>query len=123
MTTDQSPATLTHGPADGEILRLRQELEARDEVIRQLNHLVHEQPAPKQIERLEPDQDELASAIVAAKALKAEIGRLQQLLAERDDEIAGVRRGHRSPEPAATPPEVRAPASRARSLLRRLKAQ
>jgi hypothetical protein len=124
MTTDQSQPTLTHGPSDGEILRLRQELAARDEAIRQLNHLVHDQPSPKHTERPEPDQDELATAVAAAKALKVEIGRLQQLLALRDEEIAGLRRAQRSPQAQQSPPgPVVASPSLARSIIRRVRAR
>jgi hypothetical protein len=122
MTTDASHPTLTHGPSDGEILRLRQQLEAREEVIRQLNQLVIDHPASEFAEPPEPDQDQLADAVAGTKALQAEVNRLNQVIEQKDVEIAALRRHRQVAESVEAPASVPG-ASRARALLRRVRSK
>ena len=73
MTTESAPPTSTHANPAGEILRLRQQLAAREEVISQLNRRLIERPDTGYEEEPEPDQDALAEALVNGRALEAEL--------------------------------------------------
>jgi uncharacterized coiled-coil protein SlyX len=90
MTTESAP-TSTQASSAGEILRLRQQLAAREEVISQLNRRLIEQPDPAYEEEPEPDQDALAEALVNGRALEAELHEIRQVVAQQQSEIAALR--------------------------------
>jgi hypothetical protein len=80
------------GPAAAEILRLRQQLAAREEVIRQLNRQILENPGVDFRDESEPDQDLLAQALANGRAVEFELQRLREVVAANDTEIAALRR-------------------------------
>jgi uncharacterized coiled-coil protein SlyX len=91
MTTESAPPTSTQASSAGEILRLRQQLAAREEVISQLNRRLIERPDPAYEEEPEPDQDSLAEALVNGRALEAELHEIRQVVAQQQSEIAALR--------------------------------
>ena len=91
MTTESAPLTSTHANSAGEILRLRQQLAAREEVISQLNRRLVGQPDSGYQEGPEPDQDALADAIGNGRALEAELHNIRQVVAQQNTEIAALR--------------------------------
>lgn len=90
MTSEPNSAP-GHGSADAEILRLRQQLAAREEVIHQLNRQIVEQADGGQVEEFEPDQDVLAEAVANGRALETELHRLRQVIAGHEAEITALR--------------------------------
>ena len=91
MTTESVSPTSTHASAAGEILRLRQQLSAREEVISQLNRRLIGLPDTGHQEDPEPDQDVLAAAIVNGRALEAELHTIRQVVAQQRSEIVALR--------------------------------
>jgi uncharacterized coiled-coil protein SlyX len=91
MTTESAPPTSTQAGSAGEILRLRQQLAAREEVISQLNRRLIEWPDPAYEEEPEPDQDALAEALVNGRALEAELHEIRQVVAQQQAEIDALR--------------------------------
>jgi hypothetical protein len=91
MVTEPTPLITAHGPADAEILRLRHQLTAREEVIRQLNRRIIERPESEYLDDAESDQDALADALAGGSALESEVRRLRQVVAQQTDEIAALR--------------------------------
>jgi uncharacterized coiled-coil protein SlyX len=91
MTTESAPLPSVHANLAGEILRLRQQLAAREEVISQLNRRLIGQPDSGHQEEPEPDQDALADAIGNGRALEAELHNIRQVVARQDTEIAALR--------------------------------
>jgi uncharacterized coiled-coil protein SlyX len=91
MTTESAPLTTAHANSAGEILRLRQQLAAREEVISQLNRRLIGQPDSGDHEEPEPDQDALADAIGNGRALEAELHNIRQVVAQQNTEIAALR--------------------------------
>jgi uncharacterized coiled-coil protein SlyX len=91
MTTESAPQTSDHASSAGEILRLRQQLAAREEVISQLNRRLIGQPDTGYHEEPEPDQDVLAEAIGNGRALEAELYGIRQVVAQQKTEIAALR--------------------------------
>jgi hypothetical protein len=91
MVTEPNPLITAHGPADAEILRLRHQLTAREEVIRQLNRRIIERPENEYLDDPESDQDALADALAGGSALESEVRRLRQVVAQQADEIASLR--------------------------------
>jgi hypothetical protein len=73
---------------EGEILRLRQQLMAREEVISQLNRRIVEMPGTTYLGEPESDQDALADALADGRALDAELQRLREVVAQQKSEIA-----------------------------------
>jgi hypothetical protein len=87
MTTDSgAPAS-----AAAEILRLRQQLAAREEVITALNRRVLDLPDDGYHEDPEPDQDALADAIMNGRALQAELQQAREVVAQQKSEIVALR--------------------------------
>jgi hypothetical protein len=91
MTNELVAPTSTHASSAGEILRLRQQLAAREEVISQLNRRLIGQPDSGYHEEVEPDQDVLAAAIVNGRALEAELHTVRQVVAQQRTEIEALR--------------------------------
>jgi hypothetical protein len=91
MTTEPAPSVVAHGPADAEILRLRYQLAAREEVIVQLNRRIMERINEGTLDDPEPDQDVLAEALANGTALGSEVQRLREVAAQQADEIAALR--------------------------------
>ena len=91
MTTESAPATATPANSAGEVLRLRQQLAAREEVISQLNRRLIARPETAYEEEPEPDQDALAEALVNGRALEAELHEIRQVVAQQKTEIAALR--------------------------------
>jgi hypothetical protein len=91
MTTESVTSNSTHASSAGEILRLRQQLAAREEVISQLNRRLIGQPATERQEEPEPDPDVLAAAIVNGRALEAELHTIRQVVAQQKTEIVALR--------------------------------
>jgi hypothetical protein len=91
MTTESAPPTSAPASSAGEILRLRQQLAAREEVISQLNRRLIEQPDTGYQEEPEPDQDALAEALVNGRALEAELHDIRQVVAQQKSEIVALR--------------------------------
>jgi hypothetical protein len=91
MTTESAPPTSAPASSAGEILRLRQQLAAREEVISQLNRRLIEQPDTGYQEEQEPDQDALAEALVNGRALEAELHDVRQVVAQQKSEIVALR--------------------------------
>ena len=91
MTTESAPPTSAPASSAGEILRLRQQLAAREEVISQLNRRLIEQPDTGYQEEPEPDQDALAEALVNGRALEAELHDVRQVVAQQKSEIVALR--------------------------------
>jgi hypothetical protein len=91
MTTESVTSSSTHASSAGEILRLRQQLAAREEVISQLNRRLIGQPATERQEEPEPDPDVLAAAIVNGRALEAELHTIRQVVAQQKTEIVALR--------------------------------
>ena len=90
MTTESAPLTSAHTNPAGEVLRLRQQLAAREEVISQLNRRLIGQPDGGYHEEPEPDQDALADAISNGRALEAELHNIRQVVAEQNTQIAAL---------------------------------
>jgi hypothetical protein len=91
MVTEPTPPLTAHGPADAEILRLRHQLAAREEVILQLNRRIIERPESEDLDDPESDQDALADALANGSVLESEVQRLRQVVAQQVDEIASLR--------------------------------
>jgi hypothetical protein len=91
MATEPMTSITAHGPADAEILRLRQQVAAREEVIVQLNRRILERPDSGHLDDPEPDQDALAEALADGSALASDVQRLRQVAAQQADEIAALR--------------------------------
>jgi hypothetical protein len=91
MTTESVSPTTAHASSAGEILRLRQQLAAREEVISQLNRRLIGLPDTGQQEEPEPDPDVLAAAIVNGRALEAELHTIRQVVAQQRTEIVALR--------------------------------
>jgi uncharacterized coiled-coil protein SlyX len=91
MTTESAPLTSAHASSAAEILRLRQQLAAREEVISQLNRRLIGQPDSGYQEEPEPDQDALAEALGNGRALEAELHNIRQVVAQQKTEIAALR--------------------------------
>jgi hypothetical protein len=91
MTPDPVPPTSAPASSAGEILRLRQQLAAREEVISQLNRRLIGQPDTGPQEEPEPDQDALAEALVNGRALEAELHDIRQVVAQQKSEIVALR--------------------------------
>jgi hypothetical protein len=91
MTTESASSTSTPTGAAGEVLRLRQQLAAREAVINQLNLRLIGQPDTGYQEEPEPDQDVLAEAIVNGRVLAAELHTLRQVVAQQKTEIVALR--------------------------------
>jgi len=91
MTTESAPLTSAHAGSAGEIPRLRQQLDAREEVISQLNRRLIGQADSGYHEEPEPDQDALADALGNGLALEAELHGIRQVVAEQKTEIAALR--------------------------------
>jgi hypothetical protein len=91
MTTESASPTSTPTGSPGEILRLRQQLAAREEVISQLNRRLVGEPDTGYQEEPEPDPDVLAEAIVNGRALEAELHTLRQVVAQQKTEIVALR--------------------------------
>ena len=91
MTPEPVPPTSAPASSAGEILRLRQQLAAREEVISQLNRRLIGQPDTGPQEEPEPDQDALAEALVNGRALEAELHDLRQVVAQQKSEIVALR--------------------------------
>jgi uncharacterized coiled-coil protein SlyX len=91
MTTDSAPHTSAQASSAGQILRLRQQLAAREEVISQLNRRLIEQPDTGYQEEPEPDQDLLADAFANGRALEAELQGIRQVVAQQRTEIVALR--------------------------------
>ena len=91
MTTDSAPHISAQASSAGEILRLRQQLAAREEVISQLNRRLMEAPDTDYQEEPETDQDALADALVNGRALQAELQKIRQVVAQQRTEIAALR--------------------------------
>jgi hypothetical protein len=91
MTTESAPVTTAHANSAGEILRLRQQLAAREEVISQLNRRLIGQPDSGYHEEPEPDQDALADAIGNGRALEAELHNIRQVVVQQNTEITALR--------------------------------
>ncbi len=77
--------------ASGETLRLRQQLAAREEAIRQLTLRIMEQPPAGSSDLPEPDQDALADALASGIELQAEVQRLREEAVGREAEMAALR--------------------------------
>jgi len=92
MTTESAPSTTSsYASSAGELLRLRQQLAAREEVISQLNRRLIGQPDTGYQEEPEPDQDALAEALLNGRALEAELHNIRQVVAQQKTEIAALR--------------------------------
>ena len=91
MTTESAPPTSAPANSAGEILRLRQQLAAREEVISQLNRRLIGQPDTDYHEDPEPDQDALADALVNGRALAEELHGIRQVVAQQKTEIVALR--------------------------------
>jgi uncharacterized coiled-coil protein SlyX len=91
MTTESASPQSTYASSAGEILRLRQQLAAREEVISQLNRRLIGQPDTGHQEEPEPDPDVLAAAIVNGRALEAELHTIRQVVAQQRTEIVALR--------------------------------
>jgi hypothetical protein len=91
MTPEPVPPTSAPASSAGEILRLRQQLAAREEVISQLNRRLIGQPDTGPQEEPEPDQDALAEALVNGRALEAELHDIRQVVAQQKSEIVALR--------------------------------
>ena len=91
MTPEPVPPTSAPASSAGEILRLRQQLAAREEVISQLNRRLIGQPDTGPQEEPEPDQDALAEALVNGSALEAELHDIRQVVAQQKSEIVALR--------------------------------
>ena len=91
MTTESAPLTSAYANPAGEILRLRQQLAAREEVISQLNRRLIGQPDNGYPEEPEPDQDALAEALGNGRALEAELHDIRQVVAQQNTEMAALR--------------------------------
>jgi uncharacterized coiled-coil protein SlyX len=91
MTTESAPPTSAPASSAGEILRLRQQLAAREEVISQLNRRLIEQPDTGYHEEPEPDQDALAEALLNGRDLEAELHDIRQVVAQQKTEIVALR--------------------------------
>jgi hypothetical protein len=121
MTTETTSPALFHSPADAEISRLRLQLEAREEVIRQLNLLILDQPVTPETEGEEPSQDLLASAVSSGRALESEVQRLTHIISEKDAQLSDLQGQLQAAQGAQSPrPSVK---GKARSLVRRLRVQ
>jgi hypothetical protein len=91
MVTEPSQPQPAPGPAYAETLRLRQQLAAREEAIRQLTQRISEELHPGSPEVAEPDQDVLADALASGIELQAEIQRLREQAAGREAEVEALR--------------------------------
>jgi hypothetical protein len=91
MTTESAPPTSASASSAGEILRLRQQLAAREEVISQLSRRLIGQPDTGYQEDPEPDQDALAEALLNGRALAAELHSIRQVVAQQKSEIVALR--------------------------------
>jgi hypothetical protein len=91
MVTEPLQPQPAPGPAYAETLRLRQQLAAREEAIRQLTKRNAEEPYAGSPDVPEPDQNVLADALASGIELQAEIQRLRHEVAGRDAEIAALR--------------------------------
>jgi phage I-like protein len=91
MTTESASSTSTQASSAGEVLRLRQQLAAREEVISQLNRRLIARPDTTCQEEPEPDQDALAEALVNGRALEAEVHNLRQVVAQQKEEVDALR--------------------------------
>jgi len=90
MAIDSTPPLTEPGHASAEILRLRQQLTAREEVIRQLNRRITELPDVGNLNEPEPDQDALAEALANGRALESELQRLRHVVAGNEAEIVAL---------------------------------
>ncbi len=79
------------GPAYAETLRLRHQLAAREEAIRQLTRRIAEEPHTGSLDVPEPDQEVLADALASGVELQAEIQRLREEAIGREAEVAALR--------------------------------
>jgi len=95
MTTDSTSPVATRGSAEGEILRLRQQLAAREEVIAQLNRRILELPDTGYLDEPEPDQDALAEALANGIAIESELQRLRQIVGHYEGVIFKLRHDQR----------------------------
>jgi len=91
MTTDSAQPVSTRGGAESEILRLRRQLAAREEVITQLNRRILELPDTGYLDEPEPDQDALAEALANGSALESELQRLREVISHYEGEIVALR--------------------------------
>jgi hypothetical protein len=91
MTTESAPPTSASASSAGEILRLRQQLAAREEVISQLNRRLIGRADTGYQEEPEPDQDALAEALLNGRALAAELHSIRQVVAQQKSEIVALR--------------------------------
>lgn len=91
MTTDSAPHISAQASSAGEVLRLRQQLAAREEVISQLNRRLIEPPDTGYQEEPETDQEALADALVNGRALETELQSIRQVVAQQRTEIAALR--------------------------------
>ena len=91
MTTESATPKSASASSAGEILRLRQQLAAREEVISRLNRRIIEQPETGYQEEPEPDQDALAEVLANGRALEAELHTIRQVVAQQKTEIVALR--------------------------------
>jgi hypothetical protein len=91
MTTDSNQLVVTHGSVESELLRLRQQLAAREEVITQLNRRIMDLPDSTSLDEPEEDQDALADALANGGVLLAELQRLRQVVSDYEGEIVALR--------------------------------
>jgi hypothetical protein len=94
MTTDsvQHSESAQKSAPEAEVLRLRQQLAAREEVISQLNRRIIEVPVgTSDAGESESDQDALADAVVHGRELNAELQRLRDVVAQQQSEIVALR--------------------------------
>jgi hypothetical protein len=87
MTTD----SVQQSAPESEILRLRQQLAAREAVISQLNRRIIEMPDTSPVGEPEPDQDVLADALADGRALNVELQQLREVVAQQKSEIIALR--------------------------------
>jgi hypothetical protein len=90
MVSEPLPSQAAPGPAYAETLRLRQQLAAREEAIRQLTQRIAEEPHVASRDASETDQDVLSGALASGIELQAEIQRLREEAVGREAVIAAL---------------------------------
>ena len=90
-TTPSRTTDKTEGAAVAEVLRLRQQLAAREEVIRQLNRRLLSEAQTSEPEPVEVDQAVLAEALSDSQELMSQLAQSRQAVADREAEIASLR--------------------------------
>jgi hypothetical protein len=91
MTADQNQPSSLAGPSSAEILRLRQQLAAREEAIRQLTRRIQELPDSGSHDAGDPDPDVLADTLASSRVLESELHNLRRVVADQQAEIAALR--------------------------------